>query len=283
MIKEWLESYQPQNKEDAEFALREIMQEIALAGLYRAGFFEKAAFYGGTALRIFHGLPRFSEDLDFTLLREDGDFKFDQYLSSLQMEFEALGIKVSLRRKEKSVVSNIDSAFLKADTFWREVVLEASMPSIGLNEKTNLKIKIEVDTRPPLGFETESLLLLKPFSCYINCLSLPDLFAGKMHALLFRKWKSRVKGRDWFDFEWYVKKGVCLGMAHLGERAFQSGDLSSNDLSSEQFLDLLLDKIKNVSFNQIREDVVRFIPNPASIDIWSEQYFVDLTRNIKLC
>jgi len=206
MIKEWIESYEPKNIQDTEQALREIMQEIALAGLYRANFFKHAAFYGGTALRIFHQLNRFSEDLDFSLLQKDTDFEFDYYFKSIVDEFQSLGIKVSLNQKIKSTISSIDSAFLKSDTFWSELIFEDTIPQIKLSIKPNIKIKLEIDTNPPLQFGTENKLLTKPFSFYVNCLTLPDLFAGKMHALLFRKWKTRVKGRDWYDLEWYIKK-----------------------------------------------------------------------------
>lgn len=207
MIKEWIESYEPKNIQDTEQALREIMQEIALAGLYRANFFKHAAFYGGTALRIFHGLNRFSEDLDFSLLQKDADFEFDHYFKSIVDEFQALGIKVSLNQKMKSTISTIDSAFLKSDTLWSELIFEDTIPQIKLSIKPSIKIKLEIDTNPPLRFGTENKLLTKPFSFYVNCLTLPDLFAGKIHALLFRKWKTRVKGRDWYDLDWYIKKG----------------------------------------------------------------------------
>ena len=201
MIKEWLGQYEPKNNTQAEQALREIMQEVALAGLQRAGFFEKAAFYDGTALRIFHKLPRFSEDLDFSLLKGDSKFTLQPYLNGMLAEFEALGIRVAVAEKTKTARSNVDSAFLKADTEWKELVLKEIIPQERLGMRPAIKIKLEVDTKPPQGFMTEEKLLIKPFSFYVKCFTLPDLFAGKMHALLFRKWKDRVKGRDWFDLE----------------------------------------------------------------------------------
>jgi hypothetical protein len=209
MIKEWLAAYQPASQEEARDALREIMQEIALAGLYRAGFFEKAAFYGGTALRIFYGLDRFSEDLDFSLLAVEPEFSLSKYQDAIIQEFEALGMQVSIREKPKTSKSNIDSAFLKSETIWKELILEGIVPQNGMGQVAQVKIKIEVDREPPLGFETEDKLLLKPFSFYVKCLALPDLFAGKMHALLFRKWGENVKGRDWYDMEWYIRKGTA--------------------------------------------------------------------------
>jgi len=282
MIKEWIDSYQPKNQAQADQALREIMQEIALAGLQRSGFFEQAAFYGGTALRIFHSLPRFSEDVDFSLLQPNPDFSFQQYLDGMLAQFEALGINVAISEKKKTQKTNIDSAFLKADTTWKELVLKGVIPQEKIATRPEIKIKLEVDTEPPLGFKTEEKLLLKPFSFYVKCFQLPDLFAGKVHALLFRKWQNRVKGRDWFDLEWYIQKGIPLHLDHLLERAKDSGDWTENLLNKKQLLKLLNEKIDAVSFKNIRDDIERFIPDPKVLDIWSAAYFKDLVKNIQV-
>jgi Nucleotidyl transferase AbiEii toxin, Type IV TA system len=280
MIKEWLDSYKPANKDEALHALREIMQEIALAGLQRAGFFEKAAFYGGAALRIFYGLNRFSEDLDFSLLVVNPEFSLDKYLDAVQIEFESLGMKVSVKEKQKSNQSNIESAFLKSETIWKELVLEDIIPQNGLDQKANIKIKLEVDTRPPLGFETEERLLLKPFSFYVKCFTIPDLFSGKMHALLFRKWGNNVKGRDWYDMEWYIKKGVALNLEHFLLRAQDSGDWQKETITEDEFQELLSARIDIVNLNRVKADISRFIPDPQTIEIWSPGYFHDLVKHL---
>ncbi len=282
MIKDWLAEYNPKNKDEAQSALREIMQEVALAGLYRSGFFEKAAFYGGTALRIFHGLDRFSEDLDFSLLQPDPDFALDKYLDTIQTEFQALGMQVSVKEKKKAKDTHIDSAFLKSETIWKELVLEGIIPQTGLSQQANIKIKLEVDTVPPVGFETEEKLLLRPFSFYVKCFTLPNLFAGKMHALLFRKWKEDVKGRDWYDFEWYVKKGIGIHLRHFVERAQGSGDLPDEKLTEQDFRKLLTDRINSVDLERVKADAVRFIPDGTSLDIWSRKYFHDLSAHLKV-
>lgn len=282
MIKEWLDTYKPANKEDALQALREIMQEIALAALHRAGFFEKAAFYGGTALRIFHGLDRFSEDLDFSLLDVDPDFSLDKYLEAIHVEFESVGMQVSIKEKQKTNQNNIESAFLKSETIWKELVLEGSIAENGLDQKANIKIKIEIDVVPPPGFETEERLLLKPFSVYIRCFTLPSLFAGKMHALLFRKWKNNVKGRDWYDFEWYIKKGVPFDLTHFLLRAEDSKDWAKGTMTVDEFKQLLNHKIDTVNMNRVKADIIRFIPDPAILDIWSAGYFHDLADHLKI-
>lgn len=281
MIKEWVQEYNPQSQEDASAALREIMQEVALAGLQRTGFFEKAAFYGGTALRIFYGLDRFSEDLDFSLLETDPDFSLEPYFDGMITEFKAIGMTVSIKEKKKTVPSTIESAFLKPETVWKELVLEDIVKQAGVNVAPDIKIKIEVDREPPLGFETEEKLLLRPFSFYVKCFRLPDLFAGKMHALLFRNWKNRVKGRDWYDLEWYIKKGVPLSLHHFLLRAKDSGHWKDDTITEEQVLQLLKEKIESVSLERIKEDVVRFIPDDALLNIWHKQYFMDLVDKLK--
>ncbi len=282
MIKDWIAEYKPHNREEAGQALREIMQEIALAGLSRGAFFEKAAFYGGTALRIFHGLDRFSEDLDFSLLEVNPRFTLDPFFPAMKAEFDALGFNISIREKKKTPVSSIDSAFLKPDTVWRELVLEGTIPQNGLDQKPSVTIKLEVDREPPLGFETEDKLLIKPVSFYVKCFTLPYLFAGKMHALLFRKWKENVKGRDWYDMEWYIKKGIPLDLSHFVLRARNSGDLKEDTITEKRFHDLLTQKIRTVNMDRVKADIRRFIANPSSLDIWSQNYFLDLVKHLKI-
>lgn len=282
MIKDWLENYHPANREEAKDALREIMQEITLAGLNRAGFFEKAAFYGGTALRIFYGLDRFSEDLDFSLLAVDPDFSLEKYQEAIINEFAALGMQVSISEKKKVLKSNINSAFLKSETIWKELVLEGIIPQNSLKEVASIKIKIEVDKEPPLGFSTEEKLLLRPFSFYVKCLSLPDLFAGKMHALLFRKWGTNVKGRDWYDMEWYIKKGYPLNLDHFLLRATDSGDWKKNTINELEFRELLRKKIESVKIEFVKADISRFIRDPKVLELWSPGYFHDLSSKLKI-
>jgi predicted nucleotidyltransferase component of viral defense system len=281
MINEWLSEYNPKNEEEVLFALREIMQEITLAGLSRTDFFEHAAFYGGTALRIFYGLDRYSEDLDFSLLNSKPDFSIEPYFKAILDEFKSLGLTVSIKEKKKSIQTATESAFLKAETIWQEIVLEDVIREIGVRSNRTLTIKIEVDRDPPLHFSTEEKLLLRPFSFYVKCFAKPSLFAGKMHALLYRKWKNRVKGRDWYDLEWYIKNGIPLDINHFLARAKDTNDWTEETISKEQIILLLKSKIDSVSFKGIREDVVRFIKNADSIEIWSPEYFKDLIEQMK--
>lgn len=281
MMKQWIAEYNPQNEEETLAAMREIMQEIALAALSRTDFFDKAAFYGGTALRIFYGLDRFSEDLDFSLLAPNPDFSLTPYFSKIVEEFQSLGMNVSIREKDKRIKTQVESAFLKSETIWQELVLEDLVKQHGISSNKTIKIKIEIDRLPPLGFDTEEKLLIRPFSFYVKCFTMPSLFAGKLHALLFRKWKSRVKGRDWYDMEWYIRKGVPLNMHHFLQRAKETNDWTEDQISQDQILQLLITKIESVAFDSVKEDVVRFIADDQKLAIWSPNYFKDLIQKMK--
>jgi predicted nucleotidyltransferase component of viral defense system len=282
MIDEWLASYQARNTEESVAALCEIMQEIALAGLSRTDFFERAAFYGGTALRIFHSLGRFSEDLDFSLLERDPNFSLAPYLASIVDEFAALGLVVSIQQKANKQASAIESAFLKSDTYWHELALQGVLPGHRLAQSKSIKIKIEVDTLPPLGFATEEKLLLRPFSFYVKCFTLPSLFAGKLHALLFRKWKDRVKGRDWYDLEWYIQRGIPLDVAHFLSRAKDTRDWALEAISPDQIRELLHQKIETVAIDRILDDVLPFVKDDTNLKLWSAPYFLDLVAHLKM-
>lgn len=264
-----LSRYQIVTDNDLQNATYEVMQEITLAGLYRGGFFDKAAFYGGTCLRIFHSLERFSEDLDFSLVANSESFYLEDYFPAIIEEFKAAGQQVVITRKDKKVFSNIESAFLKNDTQTYDVALP--------NQKS-IKIKIEVDVNPPLGFSTEQKLLLYPFSFMTRCFTLPDLYAGKMHALVFRAWKNRIKGRDWYDFEWYVKKGIALDFNHLQERIRQFNGM---EMSRDDFMVQLKEKLRTADIKAVKRDVEPFIKDHKGLEIWSNDYFVQLADMVK--
>lgn len=275
MLEQMLARYNASSDDGRYNAIREIMQEIALAGLYRGGFFKKAAFYGGTALRIFYGLDRYSEDLDFSLLSVDDGFSLAPYFEPIVSEFEALGVKIEISQKEKATDTNIESAFLKNDTAIH--ILSLSSKVI----KRAIKIKFEVDKKPPLGFETEEKLLLQPFSFYIKCFCVGDLYAGKMHALLFRSWRQRVKGRDWYDFEWYVRNSHRLNLEHLSARAIESGHLVSGERFDRNTLTkALLEKIETLDVGAAKLDIGRFIKDSRVLDIWSKEYFRELAKRV---
>ena len=283
-ITRMLARYQARRLEDYVRALREILQEIALLGLWRSKFFEHAAFYGGTALRILHGIDRFSDDLDFSLIRPSSRFALSRYSAALQTEIRSFGFEVRVIAKEKEARSAIQSAFLKADTLKQLVVVEAGQEMMReLPRGQVLKIKIEVDTDPPPGFETETRFLLHPIPFSVRTYVLPDLFAGKMHALLYRRWKSRVKGRDWYDLVWYTANHPRLHLLHLEERMRQSGDLEKGEsLTRDRFHKLLDKAIAGLDVAQAKKEVEPFITNADTLSVWSREFFRDIVKRIQL-
>ena len=277
IIEQMLLKYEIKSEDELINALKEIFQEITLLGLYRGGFFQKAAFYGGTALRIIYGLDRFSEDLDFSLLKKDPTFNIDDYFSYIIDEFESLGIKMTLTKKSKSQKSNIESAFLKNNTSIYTLNIKAdNLSNIldGIHSGKKIKIKLEIDINPPLKFQIQAYTLLLPTTFNIIAMTLPSLYAGKLHALLFRNWKTRVKGRDWYDFEWYIKRGVKVNLEHLQERMIESGDIDRNDLLTKEKLKALLkDKIDTLDIQKAKQEVQVFIKDHSVLDFWSKEYF----------
>lgn len=265
IFEQMLARYDIKTDEQKRNAAHEVMQEITLAGLYRGGFFDKAAFYGGTCLRIFHKLPRFSEDMDFSLTGKDEHFDLETYFPSITNEFKATGRDVVITRKEKKNETKIESAFLKDNTAVYDVKFKTDK---------DIKIKLEVDIDPPLGFATEQKLSLLPFSFMTRCFTLPDLYAGKMHALLFRNWKTRVKGRDWYDFEWYIRHNVPLDFRHLQIRAKEFNGMV---MDKEMFTLMLKERLASTDINLVKRDVLPFTQNPKELDIWSNDYFLQLS------
>ncbi len=264
-----LAAYDLSTEQQKRNAIFEVNQQIILAGLYNDGFFDVAAFYGGTCLRIFHGLQRFSEDLDFSLLTPDKNFDFTKYFQPIIDEFAIVGRDVEIKKKDKKNFGKVESAFLKDNT---------DVYDISFQTDKSIKIKIEVDTHPPLHFRTEQKLLLQPHSFMTRCFTLPDLFAGKMHALVFRSWKNRVKGRDWYDFEWYIRHNIPLGFSHLSERVLQ---FNNEVIEREMFMVKLKEKLASANMNQVKSDVLPFVKNPKELDIWSNDYFVLLADMIR--
>lgn len=277
-----LARFEPKSVDDSVRALREIIQEVALLGLWRAKFFEHAAFYGGTALRILYGLDRFSEDLDFSLLAPLPDFNLARYTASLEEELLAFGFNVRVEMVDKAVESAVQSAFLKANTRNELLIIEAGEELVGqVSAGQVLKVKIEVDTDPPPGFTTLTRYLLQPIPFAVRSYALPDLFAGKMHALLFRKWKNRVKGRDWYDFVWYAANHPELNLAHLEQRMRQTGHWRGDEaLSPAAFTELLYDTIDRLDVNQARCDVAPFVKDQQMLALWSRDFFRDVAGRI---
>ena len=270
LYEKMLSAYDQSTDSARRNAIYEVSQQIVLAGLADGGFFNKAAFYGGTCLRIFHGLNRFSEDMDFTLLKEDSSFNFEQHFQPVIDQFALVGRKVEIKKKDKKSFGKVESAFLKDTT---------DVYDISFQTERSIKVKIEVDTVPPLKFATEQKILLQPKSFLTRCVALPDLYAGKMHALVFRAWKNRIKGRDWYDFEWYVRNGIPLDWNHLHERILQ---FNGQEMTFEEFKAALRDRLGNADITRVKEDVLPFLNNPGELNIWSNDYFLQLADMMKI-
>ena len=281
VLEQMLRSYEPQTSTDKKNAIKEIIQEIVLCGLSRSGFFKHAAFYGGTALRIFYGLDRFSEDLDFSLMAPE-DFDLGDYLSTLEREIRSYGLDFKVEERVKTVDSAIQSAFLKGNTkehillFYSDERLARSVASSEL-----IKIKFEIDTNPPpfAGFEHKYRLLPSPYE--ICLYDQPSLFAGKIHAVLCRAWKNRIKGRDLYDYVFYLSMNAPVNLKHLEARLRQSGFWETDaPLELEQLKELLRVRFASIDYAQATQDVLPFIKYPNKLTIWSEDFFHQITDNL---
>ncbi len=278
-----LDRYRPQTLADHENALQEIVQELALLGLWRAKFFEHAAFYGGTALRIFHSLPRFSEDIDFSLLQPDREFDFAPYLEAVRVELAAFGFSFRVERRIKRVSTAIESAFIKGGT--RINLAHIGTPDYlraRLPELQQVRIRIELDTDPPSLAAYEVLTLLTPIPFQVRLFDLPCLFAGKLHAVLCRDWKSRVKGRDFSDFIWYLGRRIPCNVRHLQARMTQTGHWQQGrELEISQLRQLLRQRFQQVDFDQAKRDIRPFIRDEAELDLWDSAFFQSLVERIE--
>jgi len=282
-IKNMLSHYRLDSKNDYQQALREIMQSIALLALWRAKFFESAAFYGGTALRILYNLDRFSEDMDFSLLSPNPDFSLEQYDKAILKELMAYGFDAKFKSKSKLKDSAVKSAFLKVNTIESLLAIDVGAGIAKQFPKSQIiKIKIEIDTNPPPGFDTEMQPVFQPIPFQVKTYTLPDLFAGKMHAALYRRWKVNVKGRDWYDLVWYAGRYPELRLSHLEQRMRQSADwIGSDSLTPSKFLELYHVRVDNLDIDQARKDVTVFLTDPQATDVWSQDFFRKIINRIK--
>ena len=286
-IAKMLEKYDLSTADKTYEALREILQEIVLLGLSRAGFFEHALFYGGTALRILYGLDRFSEDLDFSLIAPDTNFDLSVYENTIIEALHSFGFEVTIQMKNSD--SNIKSAFLKGNTSQHLLNIEAPEDIVKTFGQGRLvKIKFEVDTQPPLDFESEKKTLLVPSPFIIHTMTLPSLFAGKMHAILCRNWSTRPKGRDWYDLVWYIANGYELDMKHLNARLQQNcawqvsqGITIPEEIDENYILELLTARIDALDITAAKRDVEVFVSDKRVLNIWSRDFFMDIVKQVK--
>jgi len=278
-IRAMIEKRAPRSQVDYDRAIREVLQEAALAGLWRRGFFDKTAFYGGTALRLFHGLDRFSEDLDFSLVAPDPEWRLEDRLAGLKEEIEAFGFSVRVEAKSHA---QVESAFIKANTKINFVRIEAPVEvSRGVESNRLVKIKLEVDTDPPARIATEVKTLLEPFPVSVRLATMPILFSGKIHACLCRSWKDRVKGRDWYDFLFFIARAATPDLVQLEARLRQSGHWSGDRILGADDARLMLTRrIAEVDWIKARDDVAPFVRDPRSLELWGKELFAEAAGRI---
>lgn len=281
VLEQMVNNYHPKNTEEKRNAIKEVMQEIVLCALSKAGFFNEAAFYGGTALRIFYHLDRFSEDLDFSLLIKDKDFDLSIYFPKLKEIVKSFGLNVEIEIKEKTKDSNIQSAFLKGDTIEHFLLFYPDDLIQGINKDEKVKIKFEIDTMPPgcATYEIKYRLLPMPYS--IKLYDEASLFSGKIHAIICRSWKSRVKGRDLYDYVFYLSRNTQFNLPHLQEKLIDSQYIDANVIiSCDDVRKMLIERFNEIDFEQTKEDVIPFIKDPSVLDIWSKEFFIAITDHL---
>ena len=282
-IQSMMERYQPQNAEAYRNALKEIVQEIALYGMSKSGFFQEGAFYGGTALRIFYGLHRFSEDMDFSLVHPNPSFALSDYLPAVEEELSAVGLKMRVEQKNKTKVTDIQSAFIKGDTLIQIISIQQTDEVLipGIHKQEQLKIKLEVDTNPPPGAGFELRYALRPVPYVVRLYDKPSLFAGKIHAVLCRNWARRIKGRDLYDYVWYLSQDTPVNLFHLQKRLEQSDRWdSSKQLALQDTKDMLKERFSQLDFEAAKKDVIPFLSDASELDLWNAGFFQAITENL---
>lgn len=274
-IEQMLNRYDLQTVHDHENALKEIIQEIVLLGLWRSKFYEKAVFYGGSALRILYKLDRFSEDLDFSLNQPEKAFNIKKYLDAIKAELKLWGFEVLAEEKDKKN-STIDSAFIKANTLIHLLKIDSNLKT---HKNAVMKIKLEIDLEPAIGFSSDPKYHLHPIPFTIKTMTLPSLFAGKMHVLLCRTIRTNIKGRDWYDLIWFVKNNIPCDLLYLKNKMVQTGHIDCSEaLTRGKLVELISKKVKEIDFSLAKKDVEPFLKTSRQKDelsLWSDTFFND--------
>ncbi|MFH5882397.1 nucleotidyl transferase AbiEii/AbiGii toxin family protein [Liberiplasma polymorphum] len=284
IIQQMINKYNPKTLEDKKHAIKEVLQEVVLAGLSKTDFFTHAAFYGGTALRIFYGMDRFSEDLDFSLLVADDTFDINKYFRPISDTVKSLGLNFEVSKKDKANDSNIDTAFIKGNT--RETLITIYPDSADSNRIINnekIIIKFEVDVNPPMYADTELKFRLLPFPYQVRVYDQKSLFAGKIHAVIARSWKNRIKGRDLYDYIYYLSLDTKVNLKHLEARLKQTKTIEEDvKLTRDLLIELLENRFDHIDYEVARSDIKPFIKNQNNLDIWSSDFFKSITKDIKV-
>lgn len=283
VIEQMLMRYEIKNTNDEINALKEIIQEIILSGLSRGGFFNEAAFYGETALRIFYKLDRFSEDLDFALVTPNKEFDLTKYFNYIENELKACGLNLEINSKEKSIDSNITSAFVKGNTI--EHILKF-FPNEENHKYSymvkDIKIKFEVDINPPSGANYEDRYKLLPNPHQIKLYDKESLFAGKIHAILCRNWKTRVKGRDLYDYIFFLTNDIAVNIELIKNKLIESNYIIEKEkFDINELKKIIINKFEKIDYTKAVEDVKPFIKNIDNLNLWNKEFFIEITNKLK--
>lgn len=269
IISSRLKHYTINSIEDEENAYKEILQEVALYALSTTNFFTKGAFQGGTSLRILYQLPRFSEDLDFILLQPDKNFNWQPYIKAIVSGFKLFGIDPEIIDRGKAD-QTVQKLFLKDNSIGKIINLNYNHFT-----KKKLTIKLEIDTNPPTGSNLETKYLDFPIDCSILTQDLASNFAGKCHALLCRAY---TKGRDWFDFSWYIARSTPINFNFLSSAIDQNGTWAGQNLiiDKEWLIKNLVNKINQTDWDNAKVEMKRFLSKEQqkSLDLWSSDFFI---------
>ncbi len=278
LIEQRLALYQCKTTLDEQNALKEITQEIALMALSKANFFKFAEFHGGTALRILYGLQRFSEDLDFALLKPSQVFSLNHYLEHMVDDFLAYGYEVEISDRTE-VQKTIQKQFLKVDSIGKLIHLQYPLNKA----HRKIKVKFEIDTNPPQGANTEIKYLTFPLAFSILAKDLPSSFSGKLHALLCRPY---VKGRDWYDFIWYNTNKITVNFKLLENALYQQGPWQEQrlDVDKNWLIENLIIKVHSIDWRKVRQDVQPLLKpiEVSSLDLWGKDFFLAQIANLQL-
>jgi predicted nucleotidyltransferase component of viral defense system len=282
-IEEIIKNYNPETINDNKAILREIVQSIVLVGLSRTDFFKKASFYGGTALRIFYDLNRYSEDLDFTLNNVDKNFLIAPFIESIKNVALSYGLELEISIKQKQISTPVESAFAKINTYQTFINLKMNSELTKLLHKDEvIKVKFEIDCEPALGFTTENKWIDMPEFAPVIVLDEASLFAGKLHAILCRNYKNTVKGRDYYDFLFYVRRGISPNLNYLRNKLINTGKINEKDTFNIDVLkEMLIKRFEQVDFEQVKNDTERFIINNEDLSTYSKDLFVQMVKKIK--
>lgn len=269
--------------DEMDLFAREVLQKIILNGLSRGQFFKRAAFHGGTALRILHSLGRYSEDLDFKLFERDPDFKLERYLSYVVSEAESYGLTVRSKVREGGL-SNISTGDIRCNE--RELVMEIGFPNEwvkSLGRDTVVRVKIDVDTDPSYGAKYEKYSMKYPLNYYLCVLDLPSMFAGKLGAVLTRRWGMREKGRDFYDYLWYVENEIPINMEYMRANLERAKVLSPDDeFNIDVLRDMLRKRFESADYASILSDVEKFIIGQKPPSHWGPETFIVTLPNLKV-